>query len=85
MNFISPSKASKGKLVFSLSGEQSDFKLPVNDAKIVFGSSQTGIDKVIGNQIYLSNLIKGDSLKLEVTVDFDSYCMMEVDYYANKK
>ena len=85
LNFISPSKASKGKLVFSLSGEQSDFKLPVNDAKIVFGSSQTGIDKVIGNQIYLSNLIKGDSLKLEVTVDFDSYCMMEVDYYANKK
>ena len=85
LNFISPSKASKGKLVFSLSGEQSDFELPIKLVEIIAGAQGTKIDKTIGNQIYLNDLVKGDSLKLEVTVDFDSYCMMEVDYYANKK
>ena len=85
LNFISPSKASKGKLVFSVSGEQSDFELPIKSAKIIAGAQSTEIDKMIDNQIYLKDLVKGDNLKLEVTVDFDSYCMMEVDYYANKK
>ena len=85
LNFIVPSKASKGKLVFSLSGEQSDFELPIKSAEIIAGAQGTQIDKTMGNQIYLVDLVKGDNLKLEVTVDFDSYCMMEVDYYANKK
>lgn len=85
LSFISPLKASKCKLVFSLSGEQSDFALPIHSAKITSGSSEISVEKIVDNQIYLSNLTKGDSIKLEVTVDFDSYCMMEVDYYANKK
>lgn len=85
LSFVSPSKAEKGKLEFHLSGEQSDFELPVYEAKIVSGSSRTSIEKVIENKIYLKNLVKGDSIKLEVKVEFDDYCMMGVDYYANKK
>lgn len=85
LSFMSPSKASNGKLKFSLSGEQSDFELPIRDAKIVSGANGTTIAQTIGNTIYLNNLLKGDQIKIEVEVDFDSYCMMEVEYYANKK
>lgn len=85
LSFISPSKASKGRLEFSLSGEQSDFELPIRSARIISGSSETSVERIMNNQIYLCNLIKGDAVKLEVIVEFDSYCMMEVDYYANKK
>lgn len=85
LSFLSPSKASNGKLEFSLSGEQSDFELPICDAKIVSGASGTTIERTIGNKIYLNDLVKGDQIKIEVKVDFDSYCMMEVEYYANKK
>lgn len=85
LSFISPSKASKGKLVFSLSGEQSDFELPIISAKIVSKSLEANIDKTMENKIYLNNLNKGEAVKIEVVVDFDTYCMMEVDFYANKK
>lgn len=85
LSFMSPSKASNGKLEFSLSGEQSDFELPIRNAKIVSGANGTTIAQTIGNIIYLNNLLKGDQIKIEVEVDFDSYCMMEVEYYANKK
>lgn len=85
LSFVSPSKASKGKLRFSLSGEQSDYKLPIQSARIVSDFSGISIDKIKDDQVYLSNLIEGDAIKLEVIVDFDSYCMMEVDYYATKK
>lgn len=85
LNFVSPSTASKGKLEFSLSGEQSDFDLPIKSAQIVSRDTNAAIDNTIDNKIYLSNLKKGEVLKIEIIVDFDSYCMMEVDYYANKK
>lgn len=85
LSFLSPSKATKAKLEFSLSGEQSDFDLPIHDAKIISGASGTTVERTMGNKIYLNNLVKGDSVKVEIKVDFDSYCMMEVDYYANKK
>lgn len=85
LSFISPFRASRGKLVFSLSGEQSDFKLPIHAAKISVGLPETNIERITGNQIYLSNLTKGELIKMEISVEFDSYCMMEVDYYANKK
>lgn len=85
LNFISPSTSSEGKLEFSLAGEQSDFDLPLKSARIVSKSKSSIIDQVVENKIYLKNLEKGESIKIEVAVDFDFYCMMEVDYYANKK
>ncbi len=79
-----PSSVSKAKLVFSLSGEQSDFDLPINSATIS-STTKCKIDGISGNTIFLSNLESGENLKIDVNVDFDRYCMMEVDYYANKK
>lgn len=85
LSFISPSKSSKGKLVFNLAGEQSDFELPIYSANIISSFPGTCIERITGNTIYLNYMNKGDRVKIEVIVDFDSYCMMEVDYYANKK
>lgn len=85
LTFIVPTTASKGKLTFMLSGEQSDFDLPVLSAKISEGKEGANIQKISGHVIYLENLKKGTSVKVELQVDFDNYCMMEVDYFANKK
>ncbi len=84
ISMITPSDASKGKLEFILSGEQNDFELPIVEAKIISGGTAQ-IDSILNNIIILNNLEKGKQLKLEVHVKFDGYCMMEVDYYANKK
>lgn len=85
LNFIVPSSVSKGALEFTLSGEQNDFVLPVTSAKIISGNPGTSIEVIEDNKIKLQNLNQGDSLKVEVQVGFEGYCMMEVDYYANKK
>ncbi len=85
LSFFSPVKASKAKLVFSVAGEQSDFELPIKTAEIVAAHEETEIEKVESNTIYLNNMKKGESICIEIKVDFDSYCMMEVDYYAYKK
>ena len=83
LNFIGPSKTSEAKLEFTLSGEQSDFELPLINAKVLSGN--VNITSIQDNKIFLSNLEKGENLKVEVKVEFDEYCMMEVDYYARKK
>ena len=85
LNMIVPSTASKGKLEFTLSGEQNDYKLPINGAKILSPGTGTSISGRDENILYLKNMKKGQAIKLEVQVDFDGYCMMEVDYYADKK
>lgn len=85
LNMVVPSTASNGKLEFTLSGEQSDFGLPVNSAKILTPGVSTSIESFDGNILYLKNMIKGQKLQFQLQVDFDGYCMMEVDYYANKK
>ena len=83
LSLVIPSTASKGKLEFILSGEQSDFELPIVEAKVSEGNAK--VEKISGNKIFLEDLEKGKKLKVEVQVDFDEYCMMEADYYANKK
>ena len=37
------------------------------------------------NCLLYTSLEKGKNLKTEIQVEFDKYCMMEVDYYACKK
>ena len=85
LNFNVPLSAPKGKLEFSLSGEQSDFELPIINAKVVEKECSAEVDFISGNIIYLRKMVKGEKIKIEVEVSFDGYCMMEVDYYANKK
>lgn len=85
LTFMAPSKTLTGKLVFNVAGEQSDYELPIISANVISSASCTTIEKIVGNTIYINNVQKGDNISLEIKVDFDSYCMMEVDYYANKK
>lgn len=84
LSMIVPSTSSIGKISFNLSGEQSDYELPITDPRIVSKGSNTKLDKYENNTVYLKNLTKGEHLKIKVKVDFDKYCMMEVDYYAKK-
>ena len=85
LRFIAPTTASKIKLEFKLSGEQSDVPLPINSANVVSTNQKLGVKNIAENIVYLKNTVKGEPVDLEVNIDFDSYCMMEVDYYANKK
>ena len=84
LTMVVPSSASKSKLVFTISGEQSDFDLPITSAKVI-SSGNTQVESITENTVFLKDLDKGDMLRMEVQVEFDEYCMMEVDYYANKK
>lgn len=85
LRFVVPSSVKKGKLVFSLSGEQNDYVLPIKSASIKNQGSKTLVSSVDEDTIYLENLTSGESLEIQIKVDFDFYCMMEVDYYENKK
>lgn len=85
LNFISPSTAKFAKIELSLSGEQSDFDLPVRSASIKGKKCDAIVSKVSGNVIYLEKMKKGQQIIVDMEVDFDNYCMMEVDYYASKK
>lgn len=85
LSFIVPLTTSKGKLEFVLAGEQSDFKLPIKRAQLLSGTHDTTIEYCSENIVYLKKPTKGERLRMEVEVDFDAYCTMEVDYYANKR
>lgn len=85
LSFVVPLSSNKGKLEFVLTGEQSDFKLPIKRARMLSGNQNTKMDECSGNIVYLKNPTKGEKLRIEVKVDFDTYCMMEVDYYADKR
>lgn len=84
LTMIVPSTASKSKLEFTLSGEQSDFDLPIMNAKVV-SAGNTQVERIKDNVVFLKNLRKGNKIRLEVQVVFDRHCMMEVDYYESKK
>ena len=45
----------------------------------------TSIKKIQGNTIYLDSVKKNDVLKIDLQLDFDEYCLLEVTYYENKK
>lgn len=85
LSFVVPSTVGKGKLVFSLSGEQSDFDLPIKSAEVMTNESSASVKSARGNTVYLENLTSGEMMKVKIEIDFNFYCMMEVDYYENKK
>lgn len=85
LSFVVPLTSGRGKLVFVLTGEQSDFKLPIERAHIISETHNAVIEECTENTVYLKNLIKGERLRIEVQVEFDTYCTMEVDYYADKR
>lgn len=85
LRMLSPSTAKHGKIVLSISGEQSDLALPIRSAVLQATGQKTTVTKISGNEVYLEDLKKGQQLVLDLEVDFDDYCMMEADYYASKK
>ena len=85
LTFLLPNKAKRGKLQFSIAGEQIDVELPIVSANILSGPSGLSITKISDDNIYLEGIQKGVPVTLEVSIDFDNYCMMEVDYYESKK
>lgn len=79
LNMFVPISSAVGKLEFDLSGEQTDYKLPLSKVNIVRGDAK--IKSLYDNKLYLSNLKKGQKLTIEFQINFKGYCMMEVDYY----
>lgn len=79
LNMLVPVSSAIGKLEFNLSGEQTDYRLPLSEVNIVKGDAK--IKSFCDNNLYLSNLKKGQKLTIEFQISFKGYCMMEVDYY----
>ena len=80
-----PNKAKHAKLNISLAAEQSDFDLNVLNVGFSGYSGKAVITGFSDNTIFLENLAKNELLSLAVVVEFNGYCMMEVDYYESKK
>lgn len=77
VNIRPDKKFEKGKLEFKVSGEQSDYSLPIieimsNDIEV------TGIDK---NVVRFKNLTGKRPKNIQVKVDYEQYCVLEVDLY----
>lgn len=83
IKYIVPRKVKRVKLEFILNGEQSDYDFPVNDVWVESG--KVSVDKIDGNNVYLSNIEKNDKVILKLNLKFNQYCMMEANYYENKK
>ncbi|WP_442600029.1 hypothetical protein [Neobacillus sp. D3-1R] len=79
---ISPSKSlENGRLVFRVLGEQSDYDLPIRNAYT--NDSNVLVEKFSSNSVYLQSLKANKSFKIDVEVDYDDYCVMEVELYEN--
>lgn len=80
-----PSKARHARLEFTISGEQDDEDLLINEVNVASDKGKTRLASHKGNAVVLEDLIKNDTIRLTVQVDFIGHCMMEVDYLESKK
>nr|WP_232337102.1 hypothetical protein [Lysinibacillus timonensis] len=77
VNIKPDKKFEKGKLEFKVSGEQSDYILPIIDVQSP-DIEVTSIDK---NVVRFINLTGKKPKNIQVKVDYEQYCVMEVDLY----
>lgn len=78
---IKPEKRfEKGKIEFKVSGEQSDYELPIESVK----SQDIDDISVKGNVVHFTNMVGKNMITLEVQVSYDHYCVLEVDLYEAK-
>lgn len=84
VKFIVPKKAKHGKLEFRISGEQGDYDVPISCANLG-GETKSTITKIEDNEVFLENMTAGEILTIDLQLDFDAYCMLEVQYYESKK
>lgn len=69
------------RLVFRVNGEQSDFDMPIKDA--ITNDKEVLIDDITKNTIYLHSIKKNRPFMLDIDIDYDEYCVLEVALYEN--
>lgn len=87
VSFHIPHTAKQAKLKFHVAGEQSTFPIAVNDVKVLTGKNSAKIEKTENNEdsyILLNDLKVGHPVKLDVKLDFDQFCLLEVIYSEAK-
>ncbi len=70
-------KFEKGKLEFKVSGEQSEFDLPIVSVE----SDEIEVTSIQGNVVRFKNKVGKKEISLKVQVDYDHYCVLEVNLY----
>lgn len=83
IKYVVPGNAKMARLDFVINGEQSNYGFPVK--KAVVSSGKVHIEQIKDNKVYLSDVRKSDIVLLELEMDFNQYCLMEVNYYESKK
>lgn len=74
-------KVQRGQLTFKLLGEQSDYDLPIRNAK--FNDESIMIEDISANTIHFVCTEKKKNLSLSIEVDYTDYCVMEVGVFEN--
>lgn len=80
--FKVPKKAKFARLTFILIGEQKPEEIKVYDVKVEGKDAQ--FDKLDKNSVILSNLVKGDYIKIEFTTDINFNCRIDVHYETKR-
>lgn len=83
VKYIVPHNAKRARLDFIISGEQSDYNLPIKSANVIEGNAS--VELIKENKLYLKNIQKSEAITLELNLDFNQYCLMEANYYESKK
>ncbi|MCA1054303.1 hypothetical protein LCM10_04825 [Rossellomorea aquimaris] len=80
--FISSKKPmERGKLVFKVIGEQSDYDLPIKTAST--DDQGVVVEKVESNAVYIGSVPAHAGFKVDVEIDYYDYCVMEVELYED--
>ena len=64
-------------LEFKVSGEQSEFDLPIVSVQ----SDEIEVTSIQGNVVRFKNKVGKKEISLKVQVDYDHYCVLEVNLY----
>ena len=84
VRMVIPQKAKKAEVHILICGESGTWVAPIQNARLVSPSSAT-LTSVDENRICLENLEAGAQLVIDVSLDVDTYCGLEVQYYASKR
>lgn len=82
VKFRVPHTSKQVKLSLGIVGEQSSFKIPVKGADIIQGKANIGTCQ--DNDIILTQVKLGNMITLDVDIDFDQFCLLEVKYSEAK-
>ncbi len=78
--FIPAESANNGFLSINLSGESDSYKAPIKSASIIGGDALA----VNANKISGLNFVENQPVKINLSLDYNDFCSLEVKAYANK-